>query len=90
MIGVYIQAPSLTAEQYKTIDDKLRTAVGGAIEGLKLHTCFREGDGLAIFDVWDSQEAFEALGSKLMPIVQEVGAEMSPPQFVEMIAYEVA
>ena len=89
MIGVYIQASSMTVEQYQTIDNKLRTAVGGSIEGLKLHTCFREGDGLAIFDVWESQEAFEALGSKLMPIVQEVGAEMSAPQFVEMIAYEV-
>ena len=55
-----------------------------------LHTCFREGNGLAVFDVWETQEAFEALGSKLMPIIQEMGVEMSPPQFVEMIAYEVA
>ena len=55
-----------------------------------LHTCFREGDGLAVFDVWESQVAFEALGSKLMPIVQELGVEIPPPQFVEMIAYEVA
>ena len=90
MIGVYIQSSSMTVEQYKSVDEKLRHAVGGSIEGLMLHTCFREGDGLAIFDVWDSQEAFEALGSKLMPIVQEEGVEMSPPQFVEMIAYEVA
>ena len=37
--------------------------------------------------VEESQEAFE---SKLMPIAQELGVEISPPQFVEMIAYEVA
>ncbi len=90
MIGVYMQSSSMTVEQYKSVDDRLRSAVGGPIEGLKLHTCFREGEGLAIFDVWESQEAFEALGSKLMPIVQELGVEISPPQFVEMIAYEVA
>jgi len=89
MIGVYIQAASMTAEQYKSIDDKLRDS-GASLDGLKLHTCFREGEGLAIFDVWESKEAFEALGSTLMPIVQEFGAEMSAPQFVEMIAYEVA
>jgi hypothetical protein len=90
LIGVYIQSSSMTVEQYNSIDEKLRTATGGAIEGLKLHTCFREGDGLAIFDGWESQEAFQALGSKLMPIVQELGVEMGPPQFVEMVAYEVA
>ncbi|MGO9457253.1 MAG: hypothetical protein ACLP62_09420 [Acidimicrobiales bacterium] len=90
MIGVYIESASMTVEQYKTIDERLRSAVGGAIEGLMLHSCFHSGDGLAIFDVWESEQAFEALGSKLMPIVQELGVEMSPPQFVEMVAYEVA
>ncbi len=90
MIGVYIQSSSMTVEQYQSVDERLRTAVGDRIEGLMLHTCFREGEGLAIFDVWETQEAFEALGSKLMPIIQEMGIEMSPPQFVEMIAYEVA
>jgi hypothetical protein len=89
VIGVYIQASAMTVEQYHSIDQKLRTAMGGKVEGLKLHTCFREGEGLAIFDVWESQEAFAALGSKLMPIVEEVGATMSPPQFVEMVAYDV-
>jgi hypothetical protein len=90
MIGVYIEGPSMTVEQYKAVDDKLRTAVGGSIDGLMLHTCFRSGEGLAIFDVWESQEAFEALAATLIPIVQEQGGEMSPPQFVEMVAYEVA
>jgi hypothetical protein len=90
MIGVYIEGASMTVEQYKAVDDRLRSAVGGAIEGLMLHTCFHSGDGLAIFDVWESQEAFAALGEKLMPIVHELGVEMSPPQFVEMVTYEVA
>ena len=90
MIGVYIEGPSMTVEQYKSVDGKLRAAIGGPIEGLKLHTCFKSGDGLAIFDVWESQAAFEKLGATLMPIVQEEGGEMGTPQFVEMVAYEVA
>ena len=90
MIGVYIQGSSATVEQYHAVDEKLREAMGGPIVGMKLHTCFREGEGIAIFDVWESQEAFEALGSKLMPILQDMGVELSPPQFVEMVAYEVA
>ena len=90
MIGVYIEGPSMTVDQYKAVDDKLRSAVGSSIDGLMLHTCFRSGDGLAIFDVWESQEAFEALAATLLPIVQEQGGEMLPPQFVEMVAYQVA
>jgi hypothetical protein len=87
MIGVYMQSGTMTVDQYNQIDEKLRE--GGLPPGLIMHTCFREGPGLAVFDVWESQEAFEVVGARLMPIVQEVGAEMAPPQFVEMIAYEV-
>lgn len=90
MVGIYMQAPSMTLEQYKTIDDKLKQAVGGLPKGLKLHTCFREGDGLAIYDVWESVEDFEAMGPTLMPIAAELGIEFSPPQIAEIIAYEVS
>jgi hypothetical protein len=89
MIGVYMQGPSMTAEQYNDVKDRLIKAFGDSVDGLMLHTCFREGEGLAVFDVWESQEAFAALGSKLTPILEEVGAEMSPPQFVEMIAFDL-
>ena len=87
MIGVYFPKSAMTDEQYKTIDDEV--TAGSPPAGLKLHTCFREGDGLAMYDVWESQEAFEAFGAKLMPIVQRMGVEMSPPQIVEMVAFEV-
>ena len=85
-----MRAPSMTVEQYHEIDDKLISATGGQPDGLIMHSCFREGPGLAVFDVWESQEKFEALAPVLMPIVAELNVEMGPPQFVEMIAYEVA
>jgi hypothetical protein len=87
MIGVYFPASAMTADQHKSVDD--RVSADGPPAGLKLHTCFSEGDQLAMFDVWDSQEAFEAFGAKLMPIVEELGVPMSTPMFVEMIAFEV-
>lgn len=88
MIGVYIPAIPMTTEQYEAID-KAVTA-DGPPAGMKLHTCFREGDGLAVFDVWESQGAFEAFGATLMPIVEQNGVAMPTPIFVEMIDYEVA
>jgi len=60
MIDVYIPALVMTDEQYKAIDDELHA--DGPPAGMKMHSCFREGTKLAIFDVWESQEAFEALG----------------------------
>ena len=87
MIGVYFPASAMTDEQYKAIDDEV--TAGSPPAGLKLHTCFREGDKLAMFDVWESQETFEAFGARLMPIVERTGVELSPPQVVEMVAFEV-
>jgi hypothetical protein len=87
MIGVYIRPESMTVEQYRAADEKI-DAAGVSQDGLLLHTCFSEGENLAIFDVWESKEAFETFGTKLMPIVQEVGIAMTPPMFVEMIAFD--
>jgi hypothetical protein len=89
MIGVYMQSASMTAEQYHAINEKLMSATGGEPDGLIMHSCFREGDGLAIFDVWESQEKFEAMAPVLMPIVAESNAELGAPQFVELIDYLV-
>jgi hypothetical protein len=87
VIGVYFPASAMTAEQHKSVED--RVTADGPPDGLKLHSCFREGDSLAMFDVWDSKEAFEAFGAKLMPVVEELGIPMSTPMFVEMVAFQV-
>ena len=87
MIGVYIRPESMTVEQYQAADAKLEAA-GVPLDGMRLHTCFSEGNNLAVFDVWESREAFEAFAQKLMPIVQEVGIAMTAPMYVDMIDYE--
>lgn len=76
-------------EQYNAINEKLMSATGGEPDGLIMHSCFREGDGLAVFDVWESQEKFEAMAPVLMPIVAELNAELGAPQFLELIDYLV-
>ena len=88
MIGVYVRPESMTVDQYRAADEKL-DAAGVSQEGLLMHSCFSEGDKLAVFDVWESTEAFEAFGEKLMPILQEVGIAMTPPMIVEMVDFEI-
>ena len=87
MVGVYFPASPITAAQHDAVDEKV--SKGAPPEGMKLHSAFQEGDKLAMFDVWESKEAFEAFGAKLMPIVKEMGLELSQPIFVEMVAFEV-
>jgi hypothetical protein len=87
MIGVYIRPASMTPEQYRGIDEKLR-ATGVEPTGMKLHTCFGEGPGIAIFDVWESQEDFDAFAAVLGPIVAASGHEPLEPMIVPMIAFE--
>lgn len=89
MIGVYIRPTGMTEEQYRTVDDKLR-ATGVELKGMKMHSCFGEGDGLAIFDVWESEEDFNAFAAHLGPIVAAEGLEPVAPMIVPIIAFDLA
>jgi hypothetical protein len=88
MIGVYIRPTGMTEEQYKSIDQQLR-ASGAEPKGMKMHSCFGEGEGIAIFDVWEREEDFKAFAARLAPIVAAAGLEPAAPMIVPMIAFEV-
>jgi hypothetical protein len=42
------------------------------------------GDKLQVFDIWESQQAFDKFGETMMPIVQEVGVDLGQPM-VELV-----
>jgi hypothetical protein len=88
MIGVYIRPTGMTEEQYQRVDDQLR-ASGVEPKGMKMHSCFGEGEGIAIFDVWETEEEFTTFAAHLAPIVAAAGLEPITPMFVPMIAFEV-
>jgi hypothetical protein len=33
-----------------------------------------------VFDVWESEESFQAFGETLVPIMTDLGADPGPPQ----------
>jgi hypothetical protein len=72
VIAVYVKPETLTLEQY----DKARkglAASGANIEGRKHHSCFGDDGQLMVFEIWDSQEQYDAFGEFLMPVLKEVG-----------------
>ena len=60
MIAVYIVTKNMTVEQHSKGRDRLREA-GAPERAMKLHSCFGEDGQLQVFDVWESQEAFDRL-----------------------------
>ena len=51
----------------------------GAPAGRTYHAAFEGENGLQVFDVWDSPEAFEAFGETLMPILSAAGIDPGEP-----------
>lgn len=81
MIAVYIVTKNMTAEQHTKGRERLRQA--GAPEGaMKLHSCFGEDGQLQVFDVWESQEAFDKFLTYLGPVMEELGIEVAQPPVI--------
>ena len=81
VIAVYIVTKNMTREQHTKGRDRLREV--GAPEGaMKLHSCFGEDGQLQVFDVWESQEAFDKFLTYLGPVMEELGIELAQPPAV--------
>jgi hypothetical protein len=82
------KVPSLTRERYEEV---VRRLTGGKarfespedvpFEGLLVHAAAETDDGFVIFDVFESQEAFDRFGEEIAPIPKEAGIEEPPKAF---------
>ncbi len=70
---------SVTTEQYDETIGRLESAGDFPPDGLEYHFAFIEGGNLRVGEVWASQEKFEAFGSRLMPILADVGIDPGKP-----------
>jgi hypothetical protein len=78
-LGLYFTPSSFTPARYDEVIKRLEAAGAGAPAG-RLYHCALEADGLIqVFDVWESQESFEAFGATLVPLMTELGADPGHP-----------
>jgi hypothetical protein len=75
-IGMYFHPTSLTTQQY---DEAIRELGAGRPAGRLHHSCFGADGDLMVYEVWESQEAFDQFGQVLMPILREVGIDPGAP-----------
>ena len=78
-IGVYFHPKSLSTGQYDQAIKDLDAAGAGHPDGRIHHSCFGPDSGLMVYEVWESQQAFENYGKALMPILDKVGIDAGTP-----------
>ncbi len=78
-LGFYFVHKGFTPEKYKQAIGELEAAGVGAPAGRKYHVALESDGEIQVFDIWDSQESFDAFGGTLVPILEGLGVELSPP-----------
>lgn len=78
-LGVYFAVNGLSAAKYDTVVKELEAAGAGAPKGRTYHSCFGDPAGLHVYEVWSSQEEFDAFGATLMPILAKNGIDPGQP-----------
>ena len=78
-LGFYFTPSGFTAAEYDTAITRLEAAGAGALAGRLYHVAMETDGQVQVFDVWDSQESFEAFGATLLPIMAAVGADPGQP-----------
>ena len=83
-IAVLFTPPAMSAEQYDEAVRRLDAAGAGTPAGRVYHVCFGPADKMQIFDLWDSQENFDAFSRTLLPILEEIGLNSAEPDVFEV------
>jgi hypothetical protein len=78
-LGIYFVHVGFTPEKYNEAIKKLEAAGAGSPKGRSNHFALESDGAIQVFDVWDSMEDFEAFGKTLVPILAEVGVELTEP-----------
>ena len=79
-LGMYFRPSSFTPARYDDAIRRLEAAGAGAPAGRLSHAALETGGLIQVFDIWDSQESFQAFGATLVPILAELGVDPGEPQ----------
>jgi len=78
-LGFYFTPSSFSTAEYDEALKQLEAAGAGSPAGRLYHVALETDGQVQVFDVWDSQESFEAFGATLVPIMTGVGADPGQP-----------
>jgi hypothetical protein len=83
-LGIYFVHEGFTAEKYASAIKQLEAAGSGAPKGRTFHVALESDGAIQVFDIWESQEDFDAFGATLMPILSELGVGLKEPMVAQV------
>jgi quinol monooxygenase YgiN len=84
-VAIYFHPESLNEEQYRAVVDQVAKDGPWPPAGLVHHSCFGEGNSLMVYEVWETQEALEAFGQRLMPVLQQHNLNAGEPHVMAVV-----
>jgi hypothetical protein len=78
-LAFYFRSGSFSPDQYDEAIKQLAAAGAAAPEGRSHHVALVSDGNIQVFDVWESQETFEAFGATLIPILSGLGVDPGEP-----------
>jgi hypothetical protein len=79
-IAVRFSAEPTAREKYDQVRERLEGDGNWPAPGLQFHVAYGESEVEGVFEIWESQEAFESFGGTLMPLLEEVGINAGEPE----------
>jgi hypothetical protein len=83
-IGLYFTPSGFTKDKYDEAIRKLEETGAGTPAGRTYHVALESDGAIQVFDIWESQDAFEAFGQTLVPILSELGVDTGQPMAAEV------
>jgi hypothetical protein len=81
----FTAAPDVTTEQYDESIRRLEKSGDWLPEGLEYHVAFKSNGNFKVSEIWSSREQFDAFGDRLMPVLKDLGIELSgKPEMLEI------
>ena len=85
MLVRFTPASNVTTDQYDETLRRLKESGDWLPEGLEYHVAFLTNGDLRVSEIWDSRDQFDAFGKRLMPVLKDVGIELSgEPELLEI------
>jgi hypothetical protein len=85
ILARFTAVPGVTTEQYDETLRRLEKSGDWLPDGLEYHVAFRSNGNFRVSEIWDSREQLDAFGERLMPVLKDVGIELSgDPEVLEI------
>jgi hypothetical protein len=85
ILARFTPVPGVTTEQYDETIRRLEQSGDWLPDGLEYHVAFRSNGELRVSEIWDSRKQLDMFGERLMPLLKDVGIELSgEPEVLEI------